>query len=49
MRWWDTRTGQPRETTLPGKTLVIEPGETVEVLLIKGATAYVHPVPTLES
>src|SRR6476659_5718624 len=29
--------------------LVIEPGETVEVLLIKGATAYVHPVPTLES
>ena len=31
------------------ETLVIEPGETVEVLLIKGATAYVHPVPTLES
>jgi membrane protein implicated in regulation of membrane protease activity len=30
------------------ETLVIEPGETVEVLLIKGATAYVHPVPTLE-
>ena|SRR6478672_1166531 len=29
--------------------LVIEPGETVEVLMIKGATAYVHPVPTLES
>lgn len=25
VRWWDTRTGQPRETTLPGKTLVIEP------------------------
>ncbi len=24
-------------------------GETVEVLQIKGATAYVHPVPTLES
>ena len=31
------------------ETLVIEPGETVEVLLIRGATAYVHPVPTLES
>jgi membrane protein implicated in regulation of membrane protease activity len=31
------------------ETLVIEPGETVEVLQIKGATAYVHPVPTLES
>ena len=29
--------------------LVIEPGETVEVLKIKGATAYVHPIPTLES
>ena len=29
--------------------LVIEPGETVEVLQIKGATAYVHPIPTLES
>ncbi|HVY81376.1 MAG TPA: BatD family protein [Steroidobacteraceae bacterium] len=25
VRWWDTRTGQPRETTLPGKTLMIEP------------------------
>jgi membrane protein implicated in regulation of membrane protease activity len=31
------------------ETLVIEPGETVEVLKIKGATAYVHPVPTLEN
>jgi membrane protein implicated in regulation of membrane protease activity len=30
-------------------TLIIEPGETVEVLEIKGATAYVHPVPRLES
>jgi membrane protein implicated in regulation of membrane protease activity len=30
------------------ETLVIQPGETVEVLLIRGATAYVHPVPTLE-
>jgi membrane protein implicated in regulation of membrane protease activity len=30
-------------------TAVIEPGETVEVLEIKGATAYVHPVPRLES
>jgi membrane protein implicated in regulation of membrane protease activity len=29
--------------------MVIEPGQTVEVLKIKGATAYVHPVPTLES
>ncbi|WP_182523453.1 NfeD family protein [Nocardioides dongkuii] len=29
-------------------TLAIEPGETVEVLEIRGATAYVHPVPTLE-
>ena len=30
------------------ETLTIEPGETVEVLQIKGATAYVHPVPKLE-
>jgi membrane protein implicated in regulation of membrane protease activity len=30
-------------------TLVIEPGNTVEVLEIRGATAYVHPVPRLES
>jgi membrane protein implicated in regulation of membrane protease activity len=31
------------------ETLVIQPGETVEVLEIRGATAYVHPVPSLES
>jgi membrane protein implicated in regulation of membrane protease activity len=31
------------------ETLVIEAGQTVEVLQIRGATAYVHPVPTLES
>jgi membrane protein implicated in regulation of membrane protease activity len=30
-------------------TLSIEPGATVEVLEIRGATAYVHPVPSLES
>ncbi|WP_205472247.1 NfeD family protein [Nocardioides sp. SYSU D00038] len=30
-------------------TLVIEPGETVEVLQIRGATAYVHPIPSLEA
>ena len=30
------------------ETLIIEPGETVEVLDIRGATAYVHPVPRLE-
>ena len=30
------------------ETLTIEPGETVEVLQIKGATAYVHPVPRLD-
>lgn len=30
------------------ETLVIEPGETVEVLQIKGATAMVHPVPQLD-
>ena len=29
--------------------LVIEPGETVEVLQIRGATAYVHPIPRLDS
>jgi membrane protein implicated in regulation of membrane protease activity len=28
--------------------LRIAPGETVEILQIKGATAYVHPVGTLE-
>jgi membrane protein implicated in regulation of membrane protease activity len=31
------------------ETLAIEPGQTVEVLEIRGATAYVHPVPSLES
>lgn len=30
-------------------TLTIGEGETVEVLQIKGATAYVHPLPQLES
>lgn len=30
------------------ETLVIEPGETVEVFEIRGATAYVHPVPRLD-
>lgn len=30
------------------ETLTIEPGETVEVFQIKGATAFVHPVPRLE-
>ena len=30
------------------ETLTIEPGETVEVYEIRGATAYVHPVPRLE-
>ncbi len=30
-------------------TLTIEPGETVEVLEIRGATAYVHPVARLEA
>ncbi len=29
-------------------TLTIEPGETVEVFQIKGATAYVHPLPAIE-
>ena len=28
------------------ETLIIEPGETVEVFEIRGATAYVHPMPT---
>lgn len=37
-------------TARPYDELVtIEPGEAVEVLQIKGATAYVHPVPRLES
>jgi len=31
------------------ETLVIEPGTTVEVLEIRGATAYVHPLPELQS
>jgi membrane protein implicated in regulation of membrane protease activity len=31
------------------ETAAIEPGETVEVLEIRGATAYVHPVARLES
>ncbi len=30
------------------ESLTIESGETVEVLEIRGATAYVHPVPRLE-
>ena len=30
------------------ETLTISAGETVEVLQIRGATAYVHPVPRLE-
>ncbi len=37
-------------TALPyDDNLRIAPGETVEILQIKGATAYVHPVATLES
>lgn len=31
------------------ETLTIEPGETVDIMQIKGATALVHPVPRLES
>jgi membrane protein implicated in regulation of membrane protease activity len=31
------------------ETLAIEPGSTVEVLEIRGATTYVHPVPSIES
>lgn len=30
------------------ETLVIAPGETVEVLEIRGATAYVHPIPSID-
>lgn len=30
------------------ETLVIEPGETVDIIKIEGATAVVHPVPRLE-
>ena len=31
------------------ESLVIEPGDSVEVLQIRGATAYVHPIPSIES
>jgi membrane protein implicated in regulation of membrane protease activity len=31
------------------ETVTIEPGETVDVMQIRGATALVHPVPRLES
>lgn len=31
------------------ENVTITPGETVEVLQIRGATAYVHPVPSLEA
>jgi membrane protein implicated in regulation of membrane protease activity len=31
------------------ESLTIEAGQTVEVLEIRGATAYVHPMPTLDS
>ncbi|WP_372729595.1 NfeD family protein [Nocardioides sp.] len=31
------------------ETITIAPGETVEVLQIRGATAYVHPIPRLDS
>jgi len=31
------------------ESLTITTGETVEVLQIRGATAYVHPIPSLES
>ena len=31
------------------ETLSIEPGETVEVFEIRGATAFVHPVPRLDT
>ncbi|MDP3894244.1 NfeD family protein [Nocardioides sp.] len=31
------------------ETLIIEPGETVDVMRIDGATAYVHPLPRIES
>lgn len=39
----DVWTAQPYD-----ESLTIEAGETVEVLEIRGATAYVHPVPRLE-
>lgn len=31
------------------ETVTIEPGENVQVLQIRGATAYVHPVPSIDS
>ena len=31
------------------ESVTITPGETVEVLQIKGATAYVHPIPSLDA
>lgn len=31
------------------ESVVVEPGATVEVLEIRGATAYVHPVPELDT
>ena len=44
------RVGGEIWTALPyDEHLRIAPGETVEILQIKGATAYVHPVATLES
>jgi membrane protein implicated in regulation of membrane protease activity len=43
------RVGGEIWTALPyDEHLRIAPGETVEILQIKGATAYVHPVGTLE-
>lgn len=43
------RAGGEIWTALPyDEHLRIAPGETVEILQIKGATAYVHPVATLE-
>ena len=54
----DHRARRPAEIKLAGEiwsaqpydeTLTIEPGETVEVLEIRGATAYVHPVARLEA
>ena len=43
------RIGGEEWTALPyDETLTITAGETVEVLAIKGATAYVHPVPRLD-
>lgn len=43
------RAGGEIWTALPyDENIRIAPGETVEIFEIKGATAYVHPVPTLE-